>query len=240
MEFLPSEVSLQRKLSDMRSHYWMGPQTALAEVVASVSTTLDSIIPIAFPSTRLGEAPMIHVVGSEVGDVGFTQQPLEHGMYVIYETTAGTAVSSATLCPIRLGRITRVVRETGSAYAVMQSMWPILKPSKHGGRLNLFGTWLSCPTPVNVEEPKAKKVASKTCPHLIIEVCHIRVWPIDVEKGADGFDDGVRIHFAAFHYLRSSCAVDLCKPEFTFSKRGKEFYMAIFGSMVEHFHAGKR
>lgn len=159
-------------------------------------------------------------------DVGFRSEPIEEGMMVIFQ-------NSSDDLPFRVGRILRVAREHSDPYGIMQTYWPILKPGKFGSKLNAFGTWVPAAAPVSLQSGQSKRQRTTTTRVLqqstvpnqeVVSLSSVLVWPILLDRGAlNKSEDGGRIPFAVFHYLRAQCGIDMSQKKFVFSERAQSF-----------------
>ena len=216
-EYMPSERSLAQKIARLRrgSH----PQ-AIGSATAAASG-LEAAIAAAFPGSHCGGVIVLSSRSQE-GQLGFCDEPTQDGMYCIFLSNSATAHFSAAQCPVRLGRVLRVVAEAAEPYVVVQSYWPLIKKDKYPGRCNLFGTWLPGLHPVVLPSPSKKaKPADGT---LTVTLSHVILWPIDPEPRSN-VENGLRIPLQAFHALRNTRNIDTSLPEFAFAPRGKTFYM---------------
>ena len=236
MEFLPGAATLQQRVARLRGACGnRGPTDSLASIF---SATFQGACVAAFPGSSKSESgvgPLIRMLRNAPAQPGFGQDELENGMLCLFRNRDPG-------CPIRLGKVLRVVREGSSdPYVVCESWWPILKPEKHGGRMNLFGAWVPCKQPLTEGPSKKKVAAAHGVGQLMVQISDVFVWPIELDP-SDSWPSGGHIPYAAFHYLRSVHGVDLAGPSFTFSKRGKAFFMEVAKLLAKHIHqeqAGK-
>jgi len=220
LDYLPSGVSIAKKLAFI-----------CKDVPVKESCGADALF------TLVNEAVRTVFKGSDVGSAGsglrirgsgsageasaaepYCQSLLATDMFILYRPAAHDDPY-----PIRFGRVLRAVLEHG--YLVVESWYPILK-DEHEYKPNVFGTWLKRGSPLRVTAGKPQK-RSKTdaaCDTCMISVDSVLVWPVTPEPGNEDYPDGVRIPFAAFHYLRDSRGVDLSGTTWSWSKRGRLFW----------------
>ena len=160
-------------------------------------------------------------------------------MMVLYANRDAAHGISPHQCPIRVGTVMRVVAETSAEmYIIVNSWWPLLKPSKHHGKVNIFGTWIPCLQPVNADEATEKatkkhKAASKASSCIMVKMSDVLLWPVVLDKGADGFDQGGRLPFTALHVVKIKYDIDVAHPMYTFAKRGKRFYDEVVRAVAD-------
>ena len=85
------------------------------------------------------------------------------------------------------------------------SWWPVVNP-KHGGRANLFGTWVPGAEPVvkgakSTASKKRKAEGSKVAPPGMVALDDVLLWPLKLEEN-EKFPGGGKIPFAAMEYFR--------------------------------------
>lgn len=172
---------------------------------------------------------------------GYEQGELEIGMFCLYINRASTPEVPSTQCPVRLGKVLRVVRETTvSPFAIVESWWPVLK-DKHKGKVNLFGTWVPAPRPMVADESgRVRKKTHATATTVMLPLTNIIVWPVDVEAGAAAFPQGHRIPFSAIHRLRDAHGIDLAPPTFSFAPRGRKFFLQVLAQIGQQVHDEQR
>ena len=211
-----------------------GPQVTQAGVemsfdaMGAITQAVGGAITSAFPSAAV-DRPLITVVGASAGNIGFCADCLADGMMVVYRNCATTPGDIGTILPVRLGRILRLVDEVAvDVYAVVESWWP-LKKTKNGGRLNMFGTWIpgTYPRDADSGHPGKRQNVGRGPQHVMVRILDILVWPIDCESHKIDFPDGVWIPLEVFHYLRMHCDIDLSHYDYSWSKRGRSFYMEV-------------
>ena len=216
-EYMPSGRSLVQKIAQLRSG--SQPQ-AIASATVSASGFGAALVA-AFPGAHRGGVIQLSS-SSHGGQLGFCDEPLQDGMYCIFLSNSATTHFRAAQCPVRLGRVLRVVAEAAEPYVVLQAYWPVVKKDKYPGRCNLFGTWLAGSHPVVT--PTASKKAKQADGTLTVTLPNVILWPIDAEP-RNNVENGVRVPLQAFHALRSTRDIDMSLPEFAFAPRGKTFYM---------------
>ncbi len=227
--FLPSGETLRQKISSLRTSAMHS--IIDQSLVAAFGQQVDACSMGAFSGSHHAVHGGIRILHAGIGDLGYTIEPLDVGMIVIYVNRHTLYGISPTALPIRVGRILRLVRESDKIYpyALIESWWPLLKPSKHGdGQINMYGTWIPCNEPITVEGNKKKqsKVDRSGGPQLV-EIHDVIVWPIELDAGSDSFQAGGRIPFTALHHARSTGKVDILLSRFIFTKRGNDFYMEV-------------
>lgn len=149
-------------------------------------------------------------------------------MFILYRNTAGTADVPCEQCPIRVGKVVRLNYELEVPNAVVESWWPLLKPSKFGRRVNMFGTWLQGGRPISdgALAPSKRHAGSawSATQCVMVNIADILVWPLAMEPGTSGYADSMRIPFSALTFLQLTYSINLALPEFTFAARGKDFF----------------
>lgn len=231
-DYLPSGEMLRDKVAELRrlagrSHL-QGPMVAFSEALQQAASA-------AFPGSS-GRAddkvPLIRSVGAATAQPGFELEPLRDGDFLLHRNTVDAPGVTQRQCPIRLAKALRVVTEaTAEPYVVVETWWPRLKPEKYP-QPNMFGTWLPGSSPVVVGKAKKPKTVAALTKQSILPLGAVLTWPIDVEE--TGSEGGRRIPLAAFAHLRNAHNMDLSAPQFTFSKRGKAFYMDIAKSIARN------
>lgn len=242
-EFLPSDFPLDEKIAVLRR---ISRRTLCvrSDGLDAALSAIDGATATAFPGAAQGPdeepRPLIYTTKSAVLEkraLGFCQEELEEGMYVLYRSNT-SADNIPVICsglPVRLGRVLRLAREYASnPFAVVSGMWPILKKDKYGERMNPFGTWMICAVPKSMASGTSKKRRKSLLQqeadttergvNLMVSISDILVWPIELEDGATGrSEDSGRIPFNAIHYLRVHHGIDLSSAEFAFADRGQAF-----------------
>ncbi len=183
--------------------------------------------------------PLIRSTRGLKGEVAFQEEDLSDGMFCLYRW-------EDPQLPVRLGKVLRCCHESKSApFAVIQSWWPLLKPSKFGSKLNAFGTWCAGTAPIAIGSSiarKQRKTQVQSSPlskdnAIFVNMEDILLWPVDFEIGAldDGQDDnsglpdssgspeGRRIPFNCFVALWRRYGINFADNSLAFSSRGKGF-----------------
>jgi hypothetical protein len=163
------------------------------------------------------------------GGAAYCDGEVEVDMMVIYRNRRTARGVTLDACPIRVGRILRIVQETAAPpFIIMESWWPVLKPDKYGKQVNLFGTWIASKAPRQQDPPKAKRPATGPLEDtLMVNLADVLVWPVTMVPGSEDVSDGFRIPFSVFHFLRDHKRVDLAATSFTFARRGLAFYTGV-------------
>ena len=229
-EFLPSGETLRDKVAELRR---LAGRSNLQGPMIELSEALQNAARAAFPgSSRNADEllPLIRSVGAATAQPGFELEPLKDGDFLIFRNQSDAPGVTRQQCPIRLAKALRVVTEATDPYVVVEGWWPRLKPEKYP-QANLFGTWLPGLVPVVVGKTKRTKTTAGLQKQNIVPLTVVLTWPIDVEEGPD---DGRKIPLTAFMHLRVAHSVDLSAPQFTFSKRGKSFYMDVAKSIARN------
>lgn len=234
-EFLPSGQSLVGCLARLRTCAVANDESA-TDIAASLAGVLQASSA-AFPGSTKGlpgAGKLLHIVGAKSAPMGFCQSDLEDGNFCVYRNHG----AAKDRCPVRLGRALRIVdaSQTPKPYIVMEAWWPVLRPEKYADQLNMFSGWQRGAEPSARDTPsKRAKTRRSALPTLMVEPANVLVWPVDLEKFIDdGPSPSGRIPLAVFHYLRSTCKVDLSPAHFTFSRRGKAFFDAVVTDIAEH------
>lgn len=230
-DYLPSGETLRDKVGELRR---LAGRSNLQGPMIELSETLQQAARAAFPGSS-GQAddhvPLIRSVGAAVAQPGFELEPLKDGDFLLFRNHADAPGVTQRQCPIRLAKALRVVTEAkAEPYVVVEGWWPQLKPEKYP-HPNLFGTWMPGLSPAVAGKAKKTKTTTGLQKHSIIPLSAVLTWPINVEERQDG---GRRIPLAAFMHLRTAHNVDLSAPVFTFSKRGKSFYMDVAKSIARN------
>ena len=162
---------------------------------------------------------------------GYCLEPLDCEVFVLYRNRASISGVPCEQCPIRVGKVVRLNYELDVPSVVVESYWPLLKPSKFDSRVNVFGSWLRSGKPISDGAPAScKKPAGSAwsaTPCTIVNVVDVLVWPLDMEDGTSAYPGSVRIPFSAFEYLWQAHALNLALPEFTFARRGQAYYERV-------------
>jgi hypothetical protein len=240
--YLPSSVSLSAKMAQLRELPAPGRPGAVGFPTAAHAAALA-----AFPGSARWmdpDARLIHIqaaAGTEPADAGFCAAPVQDGMMILYRSHG----ERASECPIRLGRVLRVVYEAAAPYAVAESWWPRLKPQKYGDRLNMFGTWAPSRSPqVAPSAPAApaqkKRATGATSPaQIVVNLADVLAWPVALERGQGAQESEGRIPFGALHYLRARHGLDVSHATYTFAKRGKLFFAEVLRLAGEHLRSAQ-
>ena len=221
-EFLPTGRGANSYIHNILRHRLKHPgvSTLGSEFVASLAKACSSI----FPGSAERQGNLVTIQSAAAGAQGYDQAPLEVNEFCLYVQPERSMPVPSAHCPIRLGRVLRLVHEAAAPYAVIEAMWPVMKGIKHGQRTNLFGTWIVCSTPVDDDVSDAlgmdRQLPSAA---VMVELHHVLVWPVDVERGASAYESGCRIPFSAFRRLRDAHGLDLSGPAWAFSDRARKF-----------------
>jgi hypothetical protein len=188
----------------------------------------------------LGGDGLIRIDKAVEGLAGYGVEPLEVGMFCCYKSSQLVPnVPGSPAIPFRLGKVLRVARDVQSCpFMVVESWWPVLKPSKFGNKVNLFGTWVKCGEPIIEVDGAALKKACRPAARdmLMVPLTDVLVWPVDLDASSTKYPDGGRLPFAALHHMRSMHGIDLADPSLTFAKRGKAFYFEVVKRVAQHAH----
>jgi hypothetical protein len=241
-EFAPSKETLQQKIKRLRGDSLYARN--LPPLLASMEFIDQTTAAVFRGSGHSVVNRVIHVSAGQ-GDLGYCSLPFMDGDLAIYKNPSWIDMPGAGPCPIRVGKILRVVDEDSShdPYCVIDSWWPIDKPDKWSNKgPNIFASWIPCQTPLRVRAgPKAK--TPKMVPsakHLMVTRKDLLVWPLELEPDAHHAGSG-RIPFAAFRYLRDHTrSIDPGRPEHAFSKRGKRFYMSVVNDFAQRAYNDSR
>ena len=205
------------KVANMRA---MQLEVHSGNVIDACSQVMANAVSI-YPSIATGSG-LIHIAHGRPGQLEFREEALVDGMFVLYRC----ADDSSSL-PVLLGRAMRVVSEAADAYVVLEAWSPLCK-EKHDYRPNLFGTWLpgreSQKKFLTGRRAHAKKRRTDLVRHITCRMADVLVWPLDLDDGEEGEEEGGRIPFAALYFLMDNYSIDVSHARFTFSKRGKRFY----------------
>ena len=177
---------------------------------------------------------LLRLRGDHAGDSGYAHDDLEVGMYCVYRNDNQGVGPSPSQCPIRLGRIMRIIDEDSEPFAMISAWWPVLKPHKFGERINVFGTWVMSCTPISsggapTKKPKTSGVGVDSV--VMVKLCDVLVWPIDAEDGHSSSEGGLRIPLSTFHHLRDVHGVDMADPRYSFADRGREFFLEVASAL---------
>ena len=123
--FLPSGISLRQKIQTLRQH---GPAMADNSGVGAVLEGIDRAAELCFPGSSLTRDSTIWRGGARAdvsryaGDVGFCIEPVNDNMLILYKNTTDMLVLGRPRpCPVRVGRVLRIVREDeNQPYAVVE------------------------------------------------------------------------------------------------------------------------
>ena len=121
--FLPSGMSLRQKIQTLRQH---GPAVAETSGVGAVLEGIDRAAELCFHHYGSSASlPIIHRADilRFAGDAGFCSEPVTDNMFMLYTNTADMPVLGCPRpCPVRVGRVLRVVREENEnrPYAVVE------------------------------------------------------------------------------------------------------------------------
>ena len=164
VEYLPSGVLLRAKMGRLRSMSSRSDGSSVY-MVRAMSESLQIAAAVALPGSAKAltdGGSLITIGASGHAQTAFQQDSLEDGMLVAYKNCGQAPAMSARECPIRVGRILRLVSESpGLPYVVIESWWPLLKPAKYEGQPNVFGTWIPCSKPI-VEPTAGPKEKTNT------------------------------------------------------------------------------
>ena len=216
-DYMPSGRTLTDKIAALRR----GSRPEAFTATSQVGLGIDAVAGATFQGAHRGACITLASTAPPDGQLGFCDEPLADGMYCIFRSTLATSHFSAAQCPVRLGRVMRVVAEAASPYAVVEGHWPIVKPDKFPGRANLFGTWLPGTSPTIMPPPSKRPKQDRGLIDVPLDT--VVLWPIETEPGKE---QGVRIPMEVFHNLRASHDMNLSSPSFAFARRGKAFFMA--------------
>ena len=120
--FVPSGISLRQKIQTLRQH---GPAVADNSGVGAVLEGIDKAAELCFPGSSTS-LPVIQRAYADIlryaGDVGFCLEPVTDNMLMLYTNTTDMLVLGRPRpCPVRVGRVLRIVREEeNQPYAVVE------------------------------------------------------------------------------------------------------------------------
>ena len=194
----------------------------MADFSAGLREAMAAAFPGSSKTVRSGQTGLLRILGARApDDTGFCQDELEPGMLAIF------ACKRSEDLPIRVGKVLRLMRETGHECTVFLEPWePILK-SDAGGRLNVFGTW--APPGSALAEGARRKRSRREMAVRTIPAADVLVWPVvlDRKEGQEPADESGKLPFSALHYMRECGEADMSSKRFTFSKRGQAFYQQV-------------
>ena len=147
-------------------------------------------------------------------DVAYNQDALAEGMLVLYVNSKAREDE----CPFRIGRVLRLCEDRKGPYSMVDSWWPAIDAGN--GRLDVFAQWSPCSTPL--QKGKRSKTRSETNA-VVVRGDALIAWPVELEE----FDEasGGMLPFHVLHYIRAQYGIDVSQQHYSFSERGKRFYM---------------
>jgi hypothetical protein len=223
VSFLPSGLSLSDRIAQILQSSASGKKVFLKFGDTGLSDGLRAAMSAAFPGSsghcRSGTTGLLQIGGARsAGDSGFCQDELETDMLLLFRNHVKQGPFRSDILPFGLGKVLRISRENPSNPCVFLERWLPVPKAKYD-EANMFGKW----QPDDGAAAAKRRAGDLKLLAISLEDC--LAWPVDLET--KGGNEIGKIPLPAFHFLREAGHMDVSSKKYTFSKRGKAFFLQV-------------